>query len=299
MLNVLRDYNLTSLCAPPTVWRMLVQEPLAEYRVSLRELVSAGEPLNPEVIEAVQKAWGLTIRDGYGQTETTAQIGNPPGQRLKIGSMGRPLPGYPVVLLDADGRPSETDGEICLPLDDRRPLGLTEGYADDQEKTSEAMRAGWYHTGDLAVRDEDGYLTFVGRGDDVFKASDYRLSPFELESVLIEHPAVVEAAVVPSPDPVRHAVPKAFVVLAPGLLAIEGSRGGHPRVLPRNARAVQAHPADRIRGAAKDHFGEDPARRAAGGGARPAQRLVNAARTNSSKRTSSERVVLAGPASSL
>ena len=130
--------------------------------------------------------------------------------------MGRPLPGYPVVLLDADGRPSATDGEICLPLDDRRPLGLTEGYADDQEKTSEAMRAGYYHTGDLAVRDEDGYLTFVGRGDDVFKASDYRLSPFELESVLIEHPAVVEAAVVPSPDPVRHAVPKAFVVLAPG-----------------------------------------------------------------------------------
>ena len=132
--------------------------------------------------------------------------------------MGRPLPGYPVVLLDADGRPSATDGEICLPLDDRRPLGLTEGYADDQEKTSEAMRAGYYHTGDLAVRDEDGYLTFVGRGDDVFKASDYRLSPFELESVLIEHPAVVEAAVVPSPDPVRHAVPKAFVVLAPGYL---------------------------------------------------------------------------------
>jgi acetyl-CoA synthetase len=218
VLNVLCNYNLTSLCAPPTVWRMLVQEPLADYRVSLRELVSAGEPLNPEVIEAVEKAWGLTIRDGYGQTETTAQIGNPPGQRLKIGSMGRPLPGYPVVLLDADGRPSATDGEICLPLDDRRPLGLTDGYADDQEKTSEAMRAGCYHTGDLAVRDEDGYLTFVGRGDDVFKASDYRLSPFELESVLIEHPAVVEAAVVPSPDPVRHAVPKAFVVLAPGYL---------------------------------------------------------------------------------
>ena len=189
----------------------------------------------------MQKAWGLTIRDGYGQTETTAQIGNPPGQRLKIGSMGRPLPGYTVVLLDADGRPSATDGEICLPLDDRRPLGLTEGYADDQEKTSEAMRAGYYHTGDIASRDEDGYLTFVGRGDDVFKASDYRLSPFELESVLIEHPAVVEAAVVPSPDPVRHAVPKAFVDARARLLAIERSRGGDPqRTAAKRSRRTSA-----------------------------------------------------------
>ena len=216
VLSALVSHRVTTLCAPPTVWRMLIQEPLADYKVSLRELLSAGEPLNPEVIDQVQRAWGLTIRDGYGQTETTAQIGNPPWQPLKPGSMGRPLPGYPVVLLDAGGNVSENEGEICLRLDDR-PLGLTDGYADDDQKTSDAMRGGYYHTGDIATRDEDGYLTFVGRADDVFKASDYRLSPFELESVLIEHPAVAEAAVVPSPDPVRHAVPKAFVVLAPGI----------------------------------------------------------------------------------
>jgi acetyl-CoA synthetase len=216
VLSALVAHRVTTLCAPPTVWRMLIQEPLADYTVSLRELLSAGEPLNPEVIDQVQKAWGLTIRDGYGQTETTAQIGNPPGQPLKAGSMGRPLPGYPVVLLDPDGKVSDKEGEICLRLDER-PLGLTDGYADDDRKTSDAMRGGFYHTGDIATRDADGYLTFVGRSDDVFKASDYRLSPFELESVLIEHPAVAEAAVVPSPDPLRHAVPKAFVVLAPGI----------------------------------------------------------------------------------
>jgi acetyl-CoA synthetase len=213
VLGALAAHRVTTLCAPPTVWRMLIQEPLADYRVALREAVSAGEPLNPEVIERVRGAWGLTIRDGYGQTETTALIGNPPGQSVKAGSMGRALPGYPVVLLDAEGRLSETEGEICLRLDDR-PLGLTGGYAEDEAKTADAMRGGFYHTGDIATRDADHYLTFVGRADDVFKASDYRLSPFELESVLIEHPAVAEAAVVPSPDPVRQAVPKAFVALA-------------------------------------------------------------------------------------
>ena len=216
VLTALVKHRVTTLCAPPTVWRMLIQERLADYNITLRELLSAGEPLNPEVIEQVRNAWGLTIRDGYGQTETTAQIGNSPGQRVKPGSMGRPLPGYPVVLIDPDGVVSDTEGEVCLRLDDR-PLGLTGGYADDDEKTSDAMRGGYYHTGDIATRDGEGYLTFVGRADDVFKASDYRLSPFELESVLIEHPAVAEAAVVPSPDPVRHNVPKAFVVLAPGV----------------------------------------------------------------------------------
>ena len=216
VLTALVRHRVTTLCAPPTVWRMLIQERLADYNVTLRELLSAGEPLNPEVIEQVRQAWGLTIRDGYGQTETTALIGNSPGQPVKPGSMGRPLPGYAVVLLDAEGNPSDKEGEVCLRLDDR-PLGLTEGYADDEEKTSDAMRGGYYRTGDIATRDADGYLTFVGRADDVFKASDYRVSPFELESVLIEHPAVAEAAVVPSPDPVRHNVPKAFVVLAPGV----------------------------------------------------------------------------------
>jgi acetyl-CoA synthetase len=215
VLNALVEHRVTTLCAPPTVWRMLMQERLGEHQVALREVVSAGEPLNPEVIEQVQNAWGLTIRDGYGQTETTAQIGNSPGQPIKIGSMGRPLPGYDVVLIDPEGHESPREGEVCLRLD-ARPLGLTGGYVDDDVKTSEAMRGGYYHTGDIAVRDNDGYFTFVGRADDVFKASDYRLSPFELESVLIEYEAVAEAAVVPSPDPVRHAVPKAFVTLTAG-----------------------------------------------------------------------------------
>jgi acetyl-CoA synthetase len=215
VLDALVKHSVTTLCAPPTVWRMLIQEPLGDYRVALREVLSAGEPLNPEVIGQVQKAWGLTIRDGYGQTETTAQIGNSPGQPVKPGSMGRPLPGYDVVLLDPDGQVSSKEGEVCLGLANR-PVGLTDGYADDDAKTSDAMRDGYYHTGDIASRDDDGYFTFVGRADDVFKASDYRLSPFELESVLIEYPAVAEAAVVPSPDPLRHAVPKAFVTLAAG-----------------------------------------------------------------------------------
>ncbi|HYF59669.1 MAG TPA: AMP-binding protein [Burkholderiaceae bacterium] len=214
ILDVLVKHRVQTLCAPPTVWRMLIQERLADWKVSLREAISAGEPLNPEVIERVRDGWGLTIRDGFGQTETTAMIGNPPGQRVQPGSMGRPLPGYPVVLLDADGKPGD-EGEICIDLSSR-PLALMEGYADDPEKTADAMRDGHYHTGDVGTRDADGYITYVGRADDVFKASGYRISPFELESALIEHPAVAEAAVVPSPDPVRGFVPKAYVILAPG-----------------------------------------------------------------------------------
>ena len=213
-LEVLVKNKVTSLCAPPTVWRMLMQQDLAKYETSLRELVGAGEPLNPEVIDIVRRAWNITIRDGFGQTETTAQIGNPPGQMLKPGSMGRPLPGYRVELLDVDGQPAQ-EGEICLTLAPR-PLALMLGYQDDDEKTSEAMRDGHYHTGDVAARDADGYITYVGRADDVFKASDYRISPFELESVLIEHEAVAEAAVVPSPDPIRLAVPKAILTLRAG-----------------------------------------------------------------------------------
>jgi acetyl-CoA synthetase len=214
VLDVVTRCGVTTLCAPPTVWRMLIQEDLAAYKTSIRELIGAGEPLNPEVIHEVQEAWGVTLRDGYGQTETTAQVGNSPGQPLKLGSMGRPLPGYRVELLDIDGNPSR-DGEICLSLDPR-PLGLMVAYEDDPRKTAEVMHGGYYRTGDIGSRDDDGYITYVGRTDDVFKASDYRISPFELESVLIEHPAVAEAAVVPSPDPVRFAVPKAFVVLVTG-----------------------------------------------------------------------------------
>ncbi|TDD12022.1 AMP-binding protein [Nonomuraea diastatica] len=213
LLEVLRDEQVTTFCAPPTVWRMLIQEDLAAWRLPLRTAVAAGEPLNPEIIDQVAKAWGITIRDGYGQTETTAQIGNAPDDPVRPGSMGRPLPGYAVVLIDPVSGEQGDDGEICLPLDDRRPLGLMSGYVGG---SSEAMRGGFYHTGDVATRDQDGYITYVGRTDDVFKASDYRISPFELESVLLEHAAVAEAAVVPAPDPVRLAVPKAYVTLAPG-----------------------------------------------------------------------------------
>jgi acetyl-CoA synthetase len=214
LLDRLVQCRVTTFCAPPTVWRMLIQEDLRRWPVVLRELVGAGEPLNPEVIEQVRSAWGLSIRDGFGQTETTAQVGNPPGHRLKPGSMGVPLPGYAVKLVAPDGTVGD-EGEICLDLKSR-PVGLMQGYLDDAEKTAEATRDDLYHTGDVASRDADGYLTYVGRMDDVFKSSDYRISPFELESVLIEHPAVAEAAVVPSPDPLRLSVPKAFVVLAPG-----------------------------------------------------------------------------------
>ena len=213
-LEIFRTERVQTLCAPPTVWRMLVLENLGARPEALREVVSAGEPLNPEVIEHVRKDWGITIRDGYGQTETTAQIGNSPGQKVLLGSMGRPLPGYQVALIDAEGRES-AEGEVALKLDPR-PIGLMVGYLDDPSRTAAATAQGYYRTGDEATRDAEGYYHYVGRGDDVFKSSDYRISPFELESALIEHPAVAEAAVVPSPDPVRMSVPKCFVVLKPG-----------------------------------------------------------------------------------
>jgi len=198
VLDALCRYSVTTICAPPTVWRMLIQEKLAQYPVKLREAVSAGEPLNPEVIEQVRAAWGLTIRDGYGQTETTLLVGNPPGQIVKPGSMGRVAPGYRIVLQPAD------EGEVCVDLSNT-PTGVMQGVSGD-----------FYRTGDIARRDADGYLFYIGRADDVFKASDYRISPFELESLLVEHPAVAEAAVVPSPDPIRTAVPKAFIVVGAG-----------------------------------------------------------------------------------
>ncbi|MEU1541738.1 AMP-binding protein [Actinacidiphila glaucinigra] len=207
--------GVTSFCAPPTVWRMLIQADLGVLRTPPREVVAAGEPLNPEVIEHVRRAWGLTIRDGFGQTETAVQVSNPPGQPLKPGSMGRPSPGYVVELVDpVTGKPGD-EGEICLDLS-TRPVGLMTGYEGDPERTAEAMAGGWYRTGDIGSRDAEGYITYIGRADDVFKASDYKISPFELESALLEHECVAEAAVVPAPDPLRLAVPKAYVVLAEG-----------------------------------------------------------------------------------
>lgn len=215
VLDTLVRCGVTSLCAPPTAWRMLIKEDLAAWKPVLRELVGAGEPLNPEVIEQVERAWGIRIRDGFGQSESSCQIGNSPGQPIKPGSMGRPLPGYRIALLDLDDRPA-AEGEISVELASN-PIGLMVGYEGNEEKTVEVMRAGYYHTGDTANVDGDGYYFYVGRNDDVFKSSDYRISPFELESVLIEHESVLEAAIVPSPDPLRLAVPKAFVTLRAGV----------------------------------------------------------------------------------
>ena len=234
LLETLARCRVDTLCAPPTVWRMLIQEDLGAWRgkLALREVIGAGEPLNPEIIEQIKASWGLSLRDGYDQTETTAIVGNAPGLPVKPGSMGLPMPGYRIALLDAEGREAD-EGEVCLKLDDEpgnapsghpgtgRPLGLMAGYEDSPERTAEVMHGGYYRTGDVAQRDAEGYYTFVGRADDVFKASDYRICPFELESALIEHAAVVEVAVVPSPDPVRLAVPKAFIILTQGSSADE------------------------------------------------------------------------------
>jgi acetyl-CoA synthetase len=235
LLATIGRCGVTTLCAPPTVWRMFIQERLADFKVSLREVCGAGEPLNPEVIDQVRAAWGLTIRDGYGQTETTALAGNSPGQQVKVGSMGRPLPGYRVQITDVDGRAAK-EGEVTLVLGADRPAGLMQGYRGEDGQVSGADGA-LYRSGDVVFADEEGYLTFVGRSDDVFKSSDYRISPFELESVLLEHEAVAEAAVVPSPDPIRLAIPKAYVLLVAGVertpeTALSIFRHLHTRLAP-------------------------------------------------------------------
>jgi acetyl-CoA synthetase len=215
LADQLHRARVTTFCAPPTVWRMLIQSDLGVKPEGLREILSAGEPLNPEVISQIQRAWGLTIRDGYGQTETTAIVGNAPGSRLKAGSMGLPLPGVRVSLIDPITGALTDEGEICLDLS-QTTVNLMAGYHGDPERTAEAVRDGYFHTGDVASRDSDGYITFIGRTDDIFKSSDYKVSPFEVESVLLEHPAVVEAAVVPAPDDTRLNIAKAYIALAAG-----------------------------------------------------------------------------------
>src|SRR3954453_17756070 len=214
LLATIARCGVTTLCAPPTVWRLFIQEKLASFKVSLREVCGAGEPLNPEVIDQVRAAWGLTIRDGYGQTETTALAGNSPGQKVKVGSMGRPLPGYRVQITDVDGHVTK-EGEVTLLLGAERPAGLMQGYHGEDGKLSGADGER-YRSGDVVFADTDGYLTFVGRSDDVFKSSDYRISPFELESILLAHESVAEAALVPTPAPIRLAIPKAYVLLVAG-----------------------------------------------------------------------------------
>lgn len=231
LLDQIRRAGVTTFCAPPTVWRMLIQADLGDKPERLREIVAAGEPLNADVIARVQRAWGLTVRDGYGQTETTLLIGNLPGRPVKPGSMGRPLPGLPVVLVDpATGQPAD-EGEICLDLS-AHPVNLMTGYlGDDQPATA----GRYYRTGDVARRDAGGDITYIGRSDDVFKSSDYKVSPFELESVLVEHPAVVEAAVVPQPDYTRLSIPKAYILLAADWNANADT-----------ARAIMEHVRDRV-----------------------------------------------------
>ncbi|WP_159501651.1 AMP-binding protein [Microbacterium sp. 18062] len=208
--------GVNTFCAPPTVWRMLIQADLEKRPAALRELLSAGEPLNPEVIATIERWWGVQIRDGYGQTELTAVIGNTPGVPLKPGSMGRALPGVEVVLLDPVTGEVSDEGEICLPTRPVRPLNLMPGYIGEPERTARVDHDGYYRTSDVASRDENGFLTFVGRTDDVFKASDFKVSPFEVESILLEHPAVAEAGVVGAPDHLRLNIVKAYVHPAAG-----------------------------------------------------------------------------------
>ena len=244
LLDEISHRGVDTFCAPPTVWRLFLQQDLASWQVGLREVVATGEPLNADVVEQVRRAWGLTVRDGFGQTETTMLIGNGPGQVVVPGSMGRPMPGYDVELVDpvtdepvADGAP----GEICVDLT-LEPVGLMKGYSDSSDLNHAISHGRRYRTGDIATREEDGYITYIGRTDDVFKASDYPVSPFEIESVLVEHEYVAEAAVVPSPDPMRTTVVKAFVSLAEGVPA-EASTA---RVLLKHAEG-RLEPYKRVR----------------------------------------------------
>ena len=219
LLSILAKHKVQSFCAPPTVYRFLIRENLDDFDLSaLKHCTTAGELLNESVFHAWKKATGLPIYEGYGQTETTLQVATFPFMDPKAGSIGKPLPGWEIVLLDENDEPVSTgdEGEICVRIDEKRPVGLFTGYLREPEKTSSVVRSGYYHTGDKAWVDEDGYLWFLGRVDDLIKSSGYRIGPFEVESVLITHPAVVEAAVTGVPDEVRGQVVKATVVLAQG-----------------------------------------------------------------------------------
>jgi acyl-coenzyme A synthetase/AMP-(fatty) acid ligase len=218
-LELLERYPISTFCAPPTAYRLLVLENLRHYRLAtLRHCIGAGEPLNPEVIEAWQRGTGQIIRDGYGQTETVILVANFPPLPVKPGSMGKPSPGLTIGVVDDDGREvvCGTEGDIAVKLTPMRPVGLFKEYWRNPEATSNCIRGEWYITGDRAIRDEDGYFWFVGRADDVIISAGYRIGPFEVESALIEHPSVAEAAVVASPDQIRGEIVKAFVILAPG-----------------------------------------------------------------------------------
>lgn len=218
-LEMLEKYPITTLCGPPTAYRVFVLEDLKQYNFStLRHCVAAGEPLNPEVIEVWEEATGTIIRDGYGQTESVLLVGSFPCLKVKYGSMGKPSPGFYVSVIDENGNELEPgqEGDIAVRIKPNRPVGLFKEYWNDPERTAATVRGDWYITGDRAVKDEDGYFWFVGRADDVIISSGYRIGPFEVESALVEHPAVAESAVVASPDEMRGEIVKAFVILAPG-----------------------------------------------------------------------------------
>lgn len=217
-LEAIEKYGVTTFCAPPTVLRMMILEDLSKYKFKLRQCVGAGEPLNPEIIEKWEKGTGIDIRDGYGQTETTLLAGNMPGAKIKFGSMGKPSFMYNLVIADDEGKemPVHEEGNICVVMKDGDLNGVFTEYLGEPERKKKVFKHGLYYTGDKAYKDEDGYFWFVGRDDDVIKASDFRIGPFEVESVLIEHDAVVEAAVVSSPHAIRGWAVKAFVLLVQG-----------------------------------------------------------------------------------
>jgi len=234
-LELLATRPITTLCGAPTNYRMLVQEDLAAFRFpALRSCCAAGEPINPEVIAVWRRHTGLTIRDGYGQTETVLAVGNEPGDELRPGSMGRPSPGWEVAVVDESlvPLPPGNEGEVAIRVKPRRPVGLFTGYWKDEARTAAVFRGDWYCTGDRARVDEDGWFWFVGRADDVIKSAGYRIGPFEVESALLEHPAVVESAVVGVPDALRGQIVKAFVVLRPG-------ERGSPALVEELQRFVQ------------------------------------------------------------
>jgi acetyl-CoA synthetase len=220
-LKIIQDHRVTTLCAPPTALRMLINENLNEYKFSLRECVSAGEPLNAEVIKIWKDGTGLEIRDGYGQTESTCMICNLPGSKVRFGSMGKPSFIYDMIIADADGNelPVHETGQIAVRMHPEKFRGIFKSYIGDEEKQKQVFKHGLYYTGDKAYKDEDGYYWFVGRDDDVIKSSDYRIGPFEIESVLIELDEVMESAVVGSPHPIKGQEVKAFVVLVPDVAA--------------------------------------------------------------------------------
>ena len=222
MLETIEKFKITTFCAPPTIYRFLIQEDISKYNLdSLKYCVVAGEPLNPEVYHQFYNATGIKLMEGYGQTELTITVATFPWMKPKPGSMGKPAPGYDVDIIDEEGNSCGIgeEGQIIIRTDKRKPVGMFDGYYRDEEKTAEVWKDGIYYTGDMAWRDEDGYYWFVGRADDVIKSSGYKIGPFEVESALIEHPAVLECAITAVPDEIRGQVVKATVVLAKGYKA--------------------------------------------------------------------------------